>query len=185
LDVPAGFADAFGPLLGYGRGHNRIEMVVQQQSSDLETDLDWEDLPGAAALSGDAVPGQTAPLVFNASQLAHDHAQAQRASGLGISGLTTRIQSELFESGLHNLHLLRNDLLFSGRMALPTAAPGKRRRLMVREYERHFGDFNVTDQTPIGKVTRPGIAERLVFARELYVLGYVPSDEEAPVLPTP
>jgi len=185
LGAPTALADAFGPLLGYGRGYNRIEMVVQEQSSNLDTDLDWEDLSGAAALSGDAIPGQTAPLVFDASQLAHDHAEAQRASGPGATGLVTRMQSELFEAGLQNLHLLRNDLLFSGRMALPAAAQGKRRRLIVREYERHFGDFNVTDQTTIGKVTRPGVAERLVFARELYVLGYVPSGEEAPAVPTP
>jgi hypothetical protein len=51
---------------------------------------------------------------------------------------------------------------------------GQRWRLMVREYERHFGDFNVTDHTPLGQVTRPGIAERVVFAREFYVLGFKP-----------
>lgn len=47
---------------------------------------------------------------------------------------------------------------------------------MVREYERHFADFNLTDTTPLGRITRPGVAERLVFAREFYVLGYVPDE---------
>jgi hypothetical protein len=55
---------------------------------------------------------------------------------------------------------------------------------MVREYERHFGDFTVTDRTPIGQVQRPGVTERLVFAREFYVLGYEPpagdGDDRAP-----
>ena len=55
-------ADAFGSPLGYDRGRNRIEMVVQQQSSGLETDLDWVDVTGIGPLSGDAEPGQTAPL---------------------------------------------------------------------------------------------------------------------------
>ena len=61
LDIEPGFADAFGTLLGYGRGRNRIEMVVQHQTSTLETDLDWADIASITPLEGDAVPGQTAP----------------------------------------------------------------------------------------------------------------------------
>lgn len=30
------------------------------------------------------------------------------------------------------------------------------------------------DTTPFGKVTHPGVFERLISAREFYVLGYVP-----------
>lgn len=88
-----------------------------------------------------------------------------------------------FVEALRDLHLLRNDLLFTGRMIVPPTPEGTRRRLMVREYERHFGDFNITDSTPIGQVTRPGVTERLVYAREFYVLGHVPGEEgsrEAP-----
>jgi len=59
-------------------------------------------------------------------------------------------------------------------MIVPPTPQGQRRRLMVREYERHFGDFNITDSTPFGQMTRPGVTERLVFAREFYLLGYTP-----------
>lgn len=176
LDASTGLADAFGPLLGYNLGHNRIEMVVQQQSSNLDTDLDWVDVASITPLSGDAVPGQTAPLYA----IAREKAEAR---GTNAAVLSTRIPSEIFNEGLQSLHLLRTDLLFTGHMLVPSTPEGQHRRLMVREYERHFGDFNVTDKTPIGQVTRPGVTERLVFAREFYVLGYVPAEQgngEAP-----
>lgn len=173
LDVEPGLADAFGPLLGYDRGHNRIEMVVQRQTSGLATDLDWEDVSTLPPLSGEAQPGQVAwgaPARRQATPLA--------SHGLGIAEarpeVSAVISPGIFQAGLQNLHLLRTDLLFSGQQPLPPVPDGERWRLMVREYERHFGDFNVTDQTPLGRVTRPGVAERVVFAREFYVLGYTP-----------
>jgi hypothetical protein len=132
------------------------------------------DLADITPLSGEAEPGQTEPLVTR-RDLGEDEPAAK---GERATLLATRIPSEIFASGLHQLYLLRNDLLFTGRMIVPPTPEGARRRLIVREYERHFGDFTVTDSTPIGQVTRPGIAERLVFAREFYVLGYVP-DEQA------
>ncbi len=174
LDVAQGFADAFSPLLGYDRGRNRIEMVVQQKSSTLETDLDWVDVTDITPLSGDAEPGQTAPLVAHRLLRQDERVAAPLAAEERATAFALRIQPEIFEAGLHNLYLLRNDLLFTGRMIVPPTPEGARRRLMVREYERHFGDFNVTDSTPIGQVTRPGVTERLVFAREFYVLGYAP-----------
>ncbi len=169
-------ADAFGSLLGYDRGRNRIEMVVQQQSSGLETDLDWVDMHGIGPLGGDAEPGQTAPLAVRhhgvgEDLIRHDDLGQARAGGAAFS---QHIQTEIFDAGLHKLHLLRSDLLFAGRLIVPPAPEGSRRRLMVREYERHFGDFDITDSSPIGEVRRPGVTERLVFAREFYVLGYEP-----------
>ncbi len=177
LDAAPGLADAFGPVLGYDRGHNRIEMVVQQQSSGLDTDLDWVDVASITPLSGDAQPNQTAPLVNVQRELEEKSAAVQKAGSESAALLSTRIQPDIFIAGLQSLHLLRNDLLFTGRMIVPPTSGGQRRRLIVREYERHFGDFNVTDSTPIGQVTRPGVAERLVFAREFYVLGYVPTEQ--------
>lgn len=172
LDADPGLADAFGPLLGYDRGRNRIELVVQHQTSGLATDLDWADLAGVPPLGGEARPGQIAP---GGPRRAVDAAAAGQGFNVAASALgTSAISTEIFQAGLQNLHLLRNDLLFSGLMALPPMPEGQRWRLMLREYERHFGDFNVTDQTPLGRVTRPGVAERLVFAREFYVLGYRP-----------
>ena len=171
FDAPQGLADALGALLGYDRGHNRIEMVVQQQRSGLDTDLDWEDITTITPLSGDAQPGQTAPLVNVQREL------DEKGAGENAALLSTRIQPEIFTAGLQSLHLLRNDLLFTAHMIVPPTPAGQRRRLIVREYERHFGDFNVTDSTPIGKVPRPGVTERLVFAREFYVLGYVPTEQ--------
>ena len=172
-------ADAFGPLLGYDRGRNRIEMVVQQQSSGLDTDLDWVDVGGIGALSGDAEPGQIAPLGINSRDVGEEPpggggSEQERAFG---SLFNQRIQMEVFRAGLNGLHRLRSDLLFTGRLIVPPSAEGARRRLMVREYERHFGDFTVTDSAPIGQVQRPGVTERLVFAREFYVLGYEPPGE--------
>ena len=174
--APPALADALGPWLGYDRGRNRIEMVVQQQSSGLDTDLDWADVAGIGPLSGDAEPGQTAPLAVRTREADKDTVPDEvrgheRASGVVFS---QAIRPEIFAAGLHNLHLLRTDLLFAGRLIVPPAAEGARRRLMVREYERHFGDFTVTDNTPFGRVPRPGVTERLVFAREFYVLGYEP-----------
>jgi hypothetical protein len=166
--IPAAVADAFGPLLGYDLGRNRIEMVVQQQSSNLDTDLDWVDVPDIAPLSGEARPGQIAP-----GNALHGLAIEDKAASPVIS---SAFPADLFKTGLENLYRLRNDLLFTGRMIVPAPPEGARRRLMVREYERHFGDFNVTDSTPFGQVTRPGVAERLVFAREFYVLGYAPAE---------
>ena len=177
LDAAQGLADAFGPLLGYDRGHNRIEMVVQQQRSGLDTDLDWEDMATITPLSGDAQPGQTAPLVNVQRELDEKSAAARKDTSESTALLSTRIQPDIFTAGLQSLHLLRNDLLFTARMIVPPTLSGQRRRLIVREYERHFGDFNVTDSTPIGKVTRPGVTERLVFAREFYILGYVPAEQ--------
>jgi hypothetical protein len=175
LDASSGLSDAFGPLLGYNLGRNRIEMVVQQQSSNLDTDLDWVDVATIAPLVGDAVPGQTAPL-FAVARVGGDAVQAaSEPGGTTAEVLATRISSDVFDKGLESLYLLRSDLLFTGRMRVPTTPEGQHRRLIVREYERHFADFNVTDSTPIGQVTRPGVAERLVFAREFYVLGYVPA----------
>jgi hypothetical protein len=177
FDVPEGLADAFSPFLGYDLGRNRIEMVVQQKVSAFDTDLDWVDVVDIAPLSGDAEPGQTAPLV---------RARAQRGeeSAAGLGGIEARakelapfIRVEVLEAGLQNLHLLRNDLLFTGSMIVPPSPEGARQRLMVREYERHFGDFTVIDSTALGQVTRPGVVERLVFAREFYVLGYVPPED--------
>jgi hypothetical protein len=175
LDASSGLADAFGPLLGYDLGRNRIEMVVQQQSSTLDTDLDWVDVATIAPLVGDAVPGQTAPL-FAVARVGGDKllAASELLGGAAADLLATHIPSDLFDKGLQSLHLLRSDLLFTGRMQVPTTPEGQRCRLIVREYERHFADFNVTDSTPFGQVTRPGVTERLVFAREFYVLGYAP-----------
>lgn len=183
LDVEPGFADAFGALLGYGRGRNRIEMVVQHKTSTLETDLDWADVAAITPLEGDAVPGQTAPTGgrSRAPERIGDAAiaPAERALSVDLAAqFTAQIRPEIFELGINALHLLRHDLLFAGNMIVPATPQGARRRLMVREFERHFGDFDITDQTPIGKVTRPGIVERLVCAREFYVLGYTP--DEAP-----
>ncbi len=177
LDAPAGLSDAFGHLLGYDRGHNRIEMVVQQQSSGLDTDLDWVDVTTITPLSGDAVPGQTAPLITVQRAMEEKSAPGQKAGSQSAALPSAIISSDIFNAGLQSLHLLRNDLLFSGRMLVPPTQQGQRRRLIVREYERHFADFNITDSSPIGQVTRPGVAERLVFAREFYVLGYVPAEQ--------
>jgi len=172
-------ADAFGPLLGYDRGRNRIEMVVQQQSSGLDTDLDWVDVAGIGPLSGDAEPGQIAPLAMNFRDVGEEPpgdgaSDDERAVGALFN---QRIQMEVFRAGLNGLHRLRSDLLFTGRLIVPPSTEGARRRLMVREYERHFGDFTVTDSAQIGQVQRPGVTERLVFAREFYVLGYEPPGE--------
>jgi hypothetical protein len=181
LDVPVALADGFGPLLGYDRGHNRIELVVQRQASGLATDLDWEDVSTVTPLSGEAQPGQVAPegprrliegaALFAAATLEREASAARPL----VPVLSSQIPIDIFRGGLENLDLLRNDLLFSGLLSVPPMPEGQRWRLVVREYERHFGDFNVTDHSPLGPVTRPGIAERLVFAREFYVLGYVPS----------
>jgi hypothetical protein len=165
-DVEPGIADLFGPLLGYDRGHNRIELVVQRQTSGLATDLDWEDVGTVGSLSGEAEPGQVAS---TGPRRNLERVQSAR----GAFDMTS-IASEIFRGGLGGLNLLRTDLLFSGTLQLPAMPEGQRWRLMVREYERHFGDFNVTDHTPLGQVTRPGIAERVVFAREFYVLGFKP-----------
>jgi hypothetical protein len=129
------------------------------------------------------VPGQTAPTGgrSRAPERIGDAAiaPAERALSLDLAAqFTAQIRPEIFELGINALHLLRHDLLFAGNMIVPATPQGARRRLMVREFERHFGDFDITDQTPIGKVTRPGIVERLVCAREFYVLGYTP--DEAP-----
>lgn len=178
LNASTGLADAFGPLLGYGGGHNRIEMVVQQQRDDLDTDLDWVDVASITPISGDAVPGQTLAQNAITRDNANPMVAISKASASNFAAFSTRIPPEIFKEGLQNLHLLRTDLLFSGRMLVPSAPEGQRRRLIVREYERHFGDFNVSDSTPLGVVARPGIVERLVFAREFYVLGYVPAEKQ-------
>jgi hypothetical protein len=123
------------------------------------------------------VPGQTAPLVNVRHELKLGSPASQSASSQSAAPPSAIISPEIFNAGLQSLHLLRNDLLFTGRMLVPPTPQGQRRRLIVREYERHFGDFNITDSTPIGQVTRPGVAERLVFAREFYVLGYVPTEQ--------
>jgi hypothetical protein len=177
LKISPEVSDFFGPLLGYDRGHNRIELVVQRQVSGLATDLDWEDVSSIAPLSGEAQPGQFAPA---SPRRAMEDAtvmegKAQEPGLLASPALSTQIPSSIFLGGLENLHRLRNDLLFSGLLPLPPTPEGQRWRLIVREYERHFGDFNITDHSPLGRVTRPGIAERLVFAREFYVLGYQPT----------
>jgi hypothetical protein len=181
FDVPAVISDFFGPLLGYDRGHNRIELVVQRQASGLATDLDWEDVSSIAPLSGEAQPGQFAPagprrgfegLATEAEGAAKDATLAGATLG---RVLATQIPSDIFLGGLESLHRLRNDLLFSGLLPLPPMPEAQRFRLMVREYERHFGDFNTTDHSPYGRTPRPGIVERLVFAREFYVLGYRPT----------
>ena len=188
LNQDRALADAFGPLLGYNSGHNRIELVVQRQASGLDTDLDWEDVSAVKPLSGDAQPGQTAPIERRPFLTTMEtpppiitetpapppgliHGLAISAFGISDKAIST----DLFKGGLASLALLRTDLLFTGRTLLPTPPEGERWRLLVREYERHFGDFVITDRTPLGPVTRPGIVERLVFAREFYVLGYVPT----------
>ena len=177
LDASPALSDFFGPLLGYDRGHNRIELVVQRQVSGLATDLDWEDVSSIAPLSGEAEPGQFAPAGPRlAMEDTADFASVTPEPRLlAAPVLSARIPSDLFHGGLENLYRLRNDLLFSGLLQLPPTPEGERWRLIVREYERHFGDFNITDHSPLGRVTRPGIAERLVFAREFYVLGYQPT----------
>ncbi len=171
LDVNQSLADAFGSILGYTQGRNRIEMVVQQQTSTFDTDLEWADVTSITPLSGDADPGQVEPLPLHVETVPRVDTRTASAALIPVAA---RIPTEFFDAGLHNLHLLRNDLLFQGQMVVPSAPEGVRRRLMVREYERHFGDFTVTDTTPLGKVTRPGVVERLIFAREFYIFGYVP-----------
>jgi len=176
LDAPTALADAFGSLLGYDKGHNRIEMVVQEQVSDHNTDLDWVDVSSIASLSGEAVPGQTPSSGSVNIALSQGQVVAKAPTAVADSIFSQNIELSVFDAGIENLHLLRHDLLFSGAMSVPPTLEGGKRRLIVREYERHFGDFTVTDSTPLGHVTRPGISERLVFAREFYVLGYVPAE---------
>ncbi len=176
LGTTPAVADAFGSLLGYSQGRNRIEMVVQQQNSGLNTDLDWVDVGGIGPLSGDAEPGQIEPLTIRRKGLSKKFIDPNEgAHGKVMAAVfNVPIQPEIFEAGLEHLHLLRTDLLFAGQLTVPPGPEGSHRRLMVREYERHFGDFTITDSTPLGQVQRPGVVERLVFARELYVLGYEP-----------
>jgi hypothetical protein len=181
LNVPSWLADAFGPVLGYDAGRNRIEMVVQEQTSGLDTDLDWTDVAGITPLTGDVEPGQTTPV--GPGRFAHEVRPIMDAAGAELRSdalMATRIREDILAAGLQNLHLLRDDLLFSGSMTVHAAPEGARRRLMVREYERHFGDFTVTDSTALGQVTRPAVTERLIFAREFYVLSYVPPENARP-----
>jgi hypothetical protein len=166
-DLPVWIADTFGPALGYDRGRNRIELVVQQQHGLIATDLDWADV-GTPVLDGELEPGQmTSGGVVRAATQGRALSPMSGASAPAIDPL-------LGEFALADLGLLRHDLLFEGRASVPPPPAGMRRRLMVREYERHFGDFDIKDRIGGQPVPRPGIVERLVFARELYVRGYRP-----------
>jgi hypothetical protein len=170
-DPPADQADMWSGLLGYTRGRNRIELVVQKQNDAFDTDLDWVDI-GGAVLSGDAVPGQLTP-----RSEARRPIEMSRLASLNLTDRSTLwrpISEAILEQNLGLLHLFRNDLLFDGTAELPLPREGLRRRLMVREYERHFADFDVTDRAAFATVQRPGMTERLIFAREFYVLGYWP-----------
>ncbi|MGB3429858.1 MAG: hypothetical protein WBA53_16970 [Burkholderiaceae bacterium] len=174
-DLPADQADQWSGLAGYTRGRNRIEVVVQEQDGALDTDLDWVDI-GGAILSGDAVPGQLTPRGDVRSPV-----EASPRASLKLTDRSTiwrPIPEAVLEQNLGLLHLLRNDLLLEGMAELPLPREGSRRRLMVREYERHFADFDVTDHAALLRVSRPAMTERLIFAREFYVLGYLPEAQE-------
>jgi hypothetical protein len=68
--------------------------------------------------------------------------------------------------------VLAEDCIWSGRIMVPENVRSGQTRLVLREYERYFSDDEVTVE-PLG-FKRPKVVERLVFAREFFVLGYKP-----------
>jgi hypothetical protein len=57
---------------------------------------------------------------------------------------------------------------------VPAFAPGTRARLLLREYERHFADDEETLNLIVTQLRKPKQVQRLVFAREFYLLDYQP-----------
>ncbi len=163
-------SDSLNELL-LGSSRNRMEVALQLQTSNLRTDLDWLDASDPSPVSADlearsddsGLQLAPVPVAFAAIRRGNLFSEAIQASRV--------------------LPLLRRtDLLFQARIALPPLAEGSRARLVLREFERHLGDGEDQLSTPLSSAVHPlpEVAERLVFARELYVLGYVQQDGGRP-----
>ena len=156
-------------LLGSSR--NRMEVALQLQTSKLKTDLDWVDASNPKPTSADVE--------------ARSDGDGQVLVERAPTGFVAIRRSTAFTDAIRSSRLLplirRNDLLFQARIVLPPLEAGSRARLVLREFERHLSDGEDQLSTPISSAVHPlpAVAERLVFARELYVLGYQPeaSDE--------
>ncbi|MDP3295838.1 MAG: hypothetical protein Q8M37_14025 [Nevskia sp.] len=148
-------------LLGSSR--NRMEVTLQLQTSNFATDLDWLDASDVTPVSADV------------EARVDDVAPPARAFAAVVAERRDRLFVEAIQAPMLRLPIRRSDLLFHVRIALPPLARGSRARLVLREYERHLGDDQEVISSGTGNGVRlPKVAERLVFARELYVLGYQP-----------
>lgn len=165
----AGWLAKYQTLFALDGGRNRIELVVQAQTSAFDTDLDWFDVDQVPKASGDAVPHQQASGIM---QFAADTTPVttfkQQSAAFGYGSATAaQLNPELIRQWR-----AFEDCIWEGRILVPEAYRKGRVRLVLREYERHFSDDLVKVQ-PF-ELTRNQIVERLVFAREFYVLGYQP-----------
>ncbi len=166
--------DVFGP----GPGHNRIEVVLQWQNTTHATDLDWFDVPNAPHPSADATPQQAAVDFLHqigaTALTGFDHVRATAETSPQVA--LTRSTASAANQAMQLTHLTPDFLaqlvaldtcVWTGRISLPADVRGKRLRLMLREYERHFSD----DQVKVApfNITQPKVVERLVFAREFPV----------------
>lgn len=169
------YSEARSSARGYDKGLNRIELVVQEQKTGFNTDLDWADVSGIS-LTGDAIPGQTAPQrpFHPATDIRHTPGRRRVA----VAPFDRELPTEYHDTGVHGVRRLRHDLLFTGRLAVPPAPQGTRRRLVVREFERHFSDIDIDFSLPAGRASRPAIVERIVYSREFYLLGYEPRSND-------
>lgn len=159
-------------LFGTGAGHNRIEVAVQSQAAGYDTDLDWRDVEEGAKASGDAVPHQSNQVLLQfATQAMQENQPSAAMTERSSSAL--RAKSRL-DPGMIAQLISIEDCIWKGRIAVPEELRNGRARLVLREFERHFSD-DMETVMPLG-IVRNAIVERLVFAREFYVLGYTPTE---------
>ncbi len=156
-------------LLGSNR--NRMEVALQLQTSNLQTDLDWIDAGNPRPVSADVeARSEVDGLLPIAPAPAFAAFRRNTAFVNAIQG-ARRLPP-----------IRRNDLLFQARIQLPPLEAGSRARLVLREFERHLSDGEDQLSSSVSSAVHalPEVVERLVFARELYVLGYLQPDAHRP-----
>jgi hypothetical protein len=176
---------AWQNLLGPGRGRNRIELVVQTNSSSFETDLDWVDTELVAKADGDAVPHQGTEALLRCAlevtslieSYTHEKGAAGSLEQLDISPFVRNEQIKIDPEWIQRI-VKAEESIWSGRIMVPESVRAGRARLVLREYERYFSDDVVSIQPFdfLPPLDRPKVVERLVFAREFFVLGFKPGD---------
>jgi hypothetical protein len=172
-----GLPTAWQNILGPGPGRNRIEIVVQTKSTSLDTDLDWIDDKRVAKVDDDAVPHHADDtLIWQADAIPPGLSPQKKSiagylEGMEINRFALNGHTRVDPDWIRRV-VLAEDCIWSGRIMVPENVRSGQTRLVLREYERYFSDDEVTVE-PLG-FKRPKVVERLVFAREFFVLGYKP-----------
>jgi hypothetical protein len=171
LDRDAPFMDVSFVNAAPETGRNRVEVVLQQQDSGINSELGWRDLKvlaesvvGAGTAGGGTnfdpmlEPSISVRNTTGVARAADGRTVVRRAGGeVALPGIMERGPAVIVDGPL-----MFDPAFWSEDVSLPSG--GGKRRVLVREFERYYSDNTFRQRFGNTWFTRRVIEERLVFA---------------------